>query len=127
MAGVILAFDFGLKHIGVAVGQTVTRTASPLTTLAAKNGTPDWPAIRQLVSHWRANRLIVGLPLNMDDSASAMSERASTFAQQLQDATGVDVVLVDERLTSFAANEISAEDNHALAASLIAETYLNQS
>lgn len=127
MAGVILAFDFGLKHIGVAVGQTVTRTASPLTTLAAKNGTPEWPAIRQLVSNWRASRLIVGLPLNMDDSASEMSERASTFAQQLQDATGVDVILVDERLTSFAAKEISAEDNHALAASLIAETYLNQS
>ncbi len=127
MAGVILAFDFGLKHIGVAVGQTVTRTASPLTTLAAKNGKPDWREIQDLVSQWRADQLVVGLPLNMDDSESEMSERARGFAGMLESKTGVEVHLVDERLTSFAASQISDDDNHALAASLIAETYLNQS
>lgn len=127
MTEVILAFDFGLKHIGVAVGQSITRSASPLTTLAAKNGNPDWRAVNELVAHWRAAALVVGLPLNMDDTESEMSERARAFADALESRTGVAVILVDERLTSFAASQISSEDNHALAASLIAETYLNSS
>lgn len=126
MASVILAFDFGLKHIGVAVGQTITRSASPLTTLAAKNGKPNWTQISELIRQWRPNQLIVGLPLNMDDSESDMSERARRFAGRLHELTGIEVSLVDERLTSFAARQISADDNHALAASLIAESWLGQ-
>lgn len=126
MASVILAFDFGLKHIGVAVGQTVTRSASPLTTLTAKNGKPNWSQVANLVRQWRPNQLIVGLPLNMDDSESDMSERARKFAGKLHETTNIEVSLVDERLTSFAARQISADDNHALAASLIAESWLGQ-
>lgn len=124
MARVILAFDFGLKHIGVAVGQTVTRSASPLTTLAARNGKPNWSQVADLVRQWRPNQLIVGLPLNMDDSESDMSERARKFAGKLHETTNIEVSLVDERLTSFAARQISTDDNHALAASLIAESWL---
>lgn len=119
--GTVLAFDFGLKHIGVATGQTVTRTATPLTTLSARDGSPHWKAVRKLVDEWRPVRLIVGLPLNMDDTESDMSERARAFASRLAARTGVPVSMADERLTSRAAGEAS----HAAAAALIAETWLN--
>ncbi len=119
--GSVLAFDFGLKHIGVAAGQTVTRTASALTTLSARDGRPDWGAVEALVKEWRPVRLVVGLPLNMDDTESEMSGRARAFAARLGERTGVPVSMADERLTSREAGEAS----HAAAAALIAETWLN--
>ena len=82
--GAVLAFDFGLKHIGVAAGQTITRTASGLTTLAAREGQAGLgEPSADLSAEWRPIRLIVGLPLNMDDSESEMSERARAFAAKL--------------------------------------------
>lgn len=131
MADQVLAFDFGLKHIGVAVGQSVTGTASPLTTVAASNGTPDWPAVRKLVQQWPSSRLLVGLPLNMDGSESDMSEQARQFAARLSRETGLAVEMVDERLSSFEAKQIETQrsagkstGSHAVAAMLIAETWL---
>jgi len=121
--GTVLAFDFGLKHIGVASGQTITRTATPLTTFSARNGNPDWKAVGKLVDEWRPVRLVVGLPLNMDDTESDMSERARRFAGQLEAHTGVAVDMADERLTSRAVRE--SDQSHAAAAALIAETWLN--
>lgn len=121
----MLAFDFGLKHIGVATGQTVTRTANPLTTLKAKNGRPDWQELTRIVNEWQPGCLIVGLPLNMDDTESEMSTLARKFAARLERETRLPVALVDERLSSFAAKEIDAQDNHAIAASLIAQTWLS--
>jgi len=125
-AGCLLAFDFGLRFIGVAVGQTVTRTASPLDTISARDGKPDWKAIDKVVDDWRPRWLLVGLPLNMDDTESEMSGRARQFAGQLAERSGLPVMLVDERLTSYAARDRSdAADSHAMAAALIAETWLN--
>jgi putative Holliday junction resolvase len=123
--GAVLAFDFGLKHIGVATGQTITRTATALTTLAARDGKPDWVAVCELVTEWRPIRLIVGLPLNMDDSESEMSERARAFAARLGKETGLQVELADERLTSRAVADAEGDQAHAEAAALIAETWLN--
>jgi putative Holliday junction resolvase len=123
--GTVLAFDFGLKHIGVATGQTITRTATALTTLAARDGKPDWVAVCELVTEWRPIRLIVGLPLNMDDSESEMSERARAFAARLGKETGLQVELADERLTSRAVADAEGDQAHAEAAALIAETWLN--
>ncbi|MFU8814261.1 MAG: Holliday junction resolvase RuvX [Pseudomonadales bacterium] len=123
--GYVLAFDFGLRHIGVAAGQTVTGTASPLVTLRANHGKPDWQAVSQLVTEWRPVRLLVGLPLNMDDTDSAMSARATIFANQLQRRTGIAVDMVDERLTTRAAREQQPLRAHEQAAVLIAETWLN--
>jgi putative Holliday junction resolvase len=123
-AGYVLAFDFGLRHIGVAVGQTVTGTASPLTTLAARSGTPDWDAVTTLVREWRPQALLVGLPLNMDDTESAMSARARRFAGRLQATSGIRVHLVDERLTSLAVKDLGPDRAHAAAAVLIAEGWL---
>lgn len=121
--GCVLAFDFGLKHIGVAAGQTITRTATPLDTLSAKNGNPRWPAVEMLVNEWQPIQLVVGLPLNMDDTESEMSARARRFARQLAEKTGLPVALADERLTSRMTRDEDA--THAAAAALIAETWLN--
>ncbi len=134
--GTVLAFDFGRKHIGVAAGQTITRTATALTTLAAKDGRPDWHSVRDLVSQWQPVRLVVGLPLNMDDTESEMSQQARVFARRLEEETGVAVAMADERLTSRAASGTqegkthrrsgnARHQSHAAAAALIAETWLN--
>lgn len=127
--GYVIAFDFGMRHIGVAAGQTVTGTASPLLTLRARDGKPDWQAIGKLIREWRPLRLLVGLPLNMDGSDSDMSARASAFARQLQRRTGVAVELVDERLTTHAARQQTQQQrgqqrSHEQAAVLIAESWL---
>ena len=122
LSGCVLAFDFGLRHIGVAVGQTITCTATPLTTLTARNGKPQWSDVEQLVKNWGPIRLLVGLPLNMDDSESEMSGRARRFATQLTGRTKVTALMVDERLTSREAR--SRVQPHAAAAALIAESWL---
>lgn len=101
----------------------MTRTASPLTTLRARDGRPDWGAVTALVREWRPGRLLVGLPLNMDDTESEMSERARAFAAALERRTGVATLLVDERLSTREAAAAGGE--HALAAAIIAETWLN--
>jgi len=123
----VLAFDFGLRNIGVATGQTITRTATALATLRARDGVPDWRAVAALIDEWRPGVLLVGLPLNMDDTKSEMSERAERFAKQLARRFDRAVELVDERLTSFEARGLSRDIDaqHAIAARLIAETYLN--
>lgn len=122
-ADLVLAFDFGLKHIGVATGQSVTRTATPLCTLAARAGRPDWKEVVALAKTWRPTCLIVGLPVNMDGSESEMSERARRFATTLGQQTRLPVHLVDERLSSHATRN-AGTDNHAAAAALIAESWL---
>ncbi len=124
----ILAFDFGLKHIGVAVGQTQTNTASPLSTLSAANGKPDWVHLELLLDEWNPDLLLVGLPLNMDDSESEMSKLARKFSRRLNGRFNLPVELVDERLSSFEANQhdVETDRKHAIAASIIAESWLNK-
>lgn len=122
--GYVVAFDFGLRHIGVAAGQTITATASPVTTLHARGGRPAWDEVRELVRTWSPFLLLVGLPLNMDDTESDMSANARSFASELERRCGIATELVDERLTTREAS--SRGGDHALAAALIAETWLNQ-
>ena len=123
----VLAFDFGLRNIGVATGQAITRTASEIATVRARDGVPDWNTVDALVRQWQPDALLVGLPLNMDDTESEMSTRAKGFAKKLRSRYRLTVKLVDERLTSFEARGISddLDTQHAIAARLIAETYLN--
>lgn len=126
MPETVLAVDFGLKHIGLAVGQTVSRTASPIGVIAAKDGRPDWSAFDAAVREWRPKRLLVGLPTHMDGGESEMSQRARQFAQTLGNRYGRRVEMIDERLTSIEAQRLSPkDDSHAVAAGLIAETWLN--
>jgi putative Holliday junction resolvase len=96
----VLAFDFGLRHIGVAVGNALLGSATPLASLKARDGVPDWNAITALLGEWNPGRLIVGLPLNMDGTASEMSARAERFARRLHGRFGLPCETMDERLSS---------------------------
>ena len=129
----ILALDFGLKNIGVAVGQKITKTANGLTTLRAKNGHPNWNEVRDLVDEYSPSLLLVGYPLNMDGSESEMSERARIFATRLEQETKTTTALVDERLTTREAKRLGKETKikglnkiHEASARLIAESWLDQ-
>lgn len=99
----LLAFDYGTKNIGVASGQTITRSANAQAQLKAKDGVPDWNQIEKLLKDWQPDLVLVGLPLNMDGSESELSARARKFANRLHGRFGVKVELVDERLSSFEA------------------------
>ncbi len=99
----LLAFDYGLRWIGCAIGQSLTGTASPLPVLKAKDGIPQWPEIDALIKEWQPQRVIVGLPLNMDGSESEMCLRARKFGNRIHGRFGVAVSFADERLSSFEA------------------------
>lgn len=99
-ASTLLAFDYGLKRIGVAVGQTLTGTANALQTVAVKNHHPDWPAIERLIETWSPDALVVGLPLNMDGTEQEMTEHARRFGRKLHGRFKLPVHLADERLTT---------------------------
>ncbi len=96
----VLAFDFGQRRIGIAVGDLATSIASPLTTLCSNSGTQKWSDIGAIIDEWRPGTLIVGVPYNMDGSASALTDLALRFGRQLEGRFGLPVDTVDERLTS---------------------------
>ncbi len=101
----VLGFDFGLRHIGVAVGQTVTGTAHALASLKARNGTPVWEEIAALISQWQPRALIVGVPIGLDGSEQSITQAARKFAEQLHEHTQLPVHLVDERFTTLEAKQ----------------------
>ena len=104
----ILAFDFGAKHIGVAVGQTITGTSSPLMVLdVAQEGKEIWNTITDLINEWKPDQLLVGNPLNMDGTSSDMMKKVDPFFKKLQMISNVPCELVDERLTSFEAKQLA--------------------
>ena len=103
----ILAFDFGTHHIGVAVGQTVTKTSSPLVVLnVAREGKEIWNTISTLIDEWKPDQLLVGKPLNMDGTPSEMMKKVDPFFNKLQKISNIPCELVDERLTSFEAKQL---------------------
>lgn len=102
---ILIAFDFGKKRIGTAVGQTVTATARPLTTLSAKDGKPDWQQVSALIKKWRPDALVVGIPLNMDGTDQPITSDARAFANTLKDQYNLPVFEMDERLTTKDARE----------------------
>lgn len=99
----ILAFDFGTKSIGVAIGQQLTGTARPLAAIKAQDGTPDWNKFEMLLKEWQPDRVVVGLPLNMDGTEQPLTARARKFANRLHGRFGVQVDLHDERLSTVEA------------------------
>jgi putative Holliday junction resolvase len=134
---VIMAFDYGARRIGVAVGQTTTASASPAGVIDVR-GTPDWKALARLVREWSPSRLLVGLPYKMDGSDTLLTATCRAFAVEIESRFGLPVELVDERLTSAAATSdlrdarrsgartrrVRREDIDAHAARLILETWL---
>ena len=95
-----LAFDFGTKSIGCAIGQSITGTAQALPAFKAQDGIPNWEAIEKCLKEWKPDVVIVGLPLNMDGTEQDLTLRARKFANRLQGRFGVNVHLQDERLTT---------------------------
>lgn len=130
----VLGFDFGTRHIGVAVGQTVTGTARPLTTLNAQHGQPNWDDVSALVREWQPAALVLGVPVHMDGSEHERTRAARRFGNQLNGRYGLPVHWVDERLSSEEAerqlkNRGSGEskpDIDAVAAQVILQTWLDQ-
>lgn len=101
----LFGFDFGTKSIGIAVGQEITGTASPLLALPARDGQPDWGRLESLVKEWQPDLLVVGLPLNMDGSDQPLTDRARKFGNRLHGRLGLPIAYSDERLTTAAARE----------------------
>lgn len=101
----VLGFDFGLKHIGVAVGQTVTGSANPLLSLEARRGVPKWEQIATLIAHWRPRTLIVGIPYAIDGSEQPVTRAARNFAGQLYERFALPVMMIDERYTTLEAKQ----------------------
>lgn len=135
---IVLAFDFGLKRLGLAAGDTLTRSARALRTLPCTAGEPDWTALLREISSVGAHQLVVGCPYNVDDSDSAITAKARAFAAELQHRSGLPVHLVDERFSSLEAEEtlrgqrasgqrrtrIEKSDIDAMAAAVILERWL---
>lgn len=138
VTGYVLSFDFGFRRIGVAVGQTLTGTATPLETVRHGQA-PDWPAIARLVTEWKPALFVVGLPLAEDGGDSEMSLAARRFGAELGKRFDRPVEYVDERLTSRVAGQRFAEQRaagaarrkdasrlDAVAAQLICENWLRE-
>ncbi len=109
----LVAFDYGLRHIGAAVGQQLIGSSNPAGVIRARDGVPDWAAIEKLLKEWQPDLLLVGLPLNMDGTESPMSARAQKFSRQLEGRFNIAVELIDERLTSFAAKQQRREQEQS--------------
>ena len=133
---VALGFDFGLRHIGVAIGQTITHTARPLTSLKAKAGIPGWPELTHLIQIWHPQALVVGIPLNMDGTEQAITRAAKSFANSLGKRYQLPIYTVDERLSTVEARAqlfasggykaLEKENIDQLAATLILQNWLDK-
>lgn len=127
----ILAFDYGRKRIGVAVGQTVTATATPLTSVPARQSLPHWELISELVRTWEPDVLVVGLPLNMDGTEQASTQDVRWFKRELEQRFALPVFTADERLSTREARErliawgARGMDDDQLAAQVILETWFS--
>ncbi len=118
----------------MAVGNQLTGTSQALTVLRARDGIPDWNALESLVSEWQPDLLLVGSPLNMDDTESELSKRAAKFGRRIAERCRLPVEFMDERLSSFEAKQMLREAGHggdyrkdpadSLAAQLILESWL---
>lgn len=138
-AETLLAFDYGRRRIGVAVGNTLTGEARPLTTVPSGELGPDWKAIDALVAEWRPDRLVVGLPYNADGSESGLGKEARGFALRLSGRCSIPAETIDESLTSSEAldrlrtarrtgqarRRVARSDVDSLAAAVILESWLH--
>jgi len=131
----VMGFDYGSKRMGVAIGQTLTATANPLTTLKVKNGQPDWLRLTALVQEWQPNVFVIGWPSVAGGPESAMMQAIRHFKSQLQQRFQLPVHLIDETLSTVAAMEYlslftdSSQSQKeavkdAVAAKIILETWL---
>jgi putative Holliday junction resolvase len=132
----ILAFDFGTRKIGVAVGNTLVRVAHPLTTIRGEARSSRFEAIGALVAQWQPQALVVGRPVHADGTAHEVTAQADRFARSLEGRFGLPVMRVDERYTTEVADlelraaglpsEARIESRDAVAAQLILQSWLDE-
>ena len=125
----IVAFDFGEKKIGVAVGQTSTYTSSPLQVIFNNHDKVNWNEISVLLEEWRPELILIGKPLNMDGTDSEMMKKVDAFYKKLESLYDAKFEYVDERLTTFEARDILKENNietvDANAAKILIDNWFN--
>ena len=126
--GTIIGFDFGLRRIGVAIGQTITQTASPHAIVNSKDGKPDWEHITQIFEQWQPSAIIVGLPMRLDGSEQALTQPARKFGQRLNGRYQRPVFYIEEQLSSIEAESRSLKAKHIddHAAQILLENWLQQ-
>lgn len=132
---VYIGFDFGYKRIGMAVGLKITKQASPLNTINAERGAPNWQTVQKVINEWRPKALVVGVPTCIDGSEQYTTKPAKQFAKQLEIIFSLPVYLVDERLSTIEARErlfavggykkIQKSAVDSIAACVILEQWLN--
>lgn len=132
---ICLALDYGVKKMGVAMGNSLTKDGAPFDILVMHNGQPDWDDLLNMIHQWRVHTVIIGAPMNMDDTISPLYMRAKKFARRLlhrlcQDKRRVSVYLMDERLSSWQARQMvkdfgknASDDIDDVAAYLILQSY----
>ena len=133
----ILGFDFGKKYIGVAVGQEITGSATPLGSVKARDGIPNWDLLANYLKEWQPDLIVVGLPLNMDGTEQQLTLDAKKFGNRIAGRFGVKVEFQDERLTTADAKEqlfsrggyrnLKKDNIDAESARLIIESFFEQS
>ena len=133
----IIGFDFGKKYIGVAVGQELTGSASPLGSIKANDGIPHWDSMAVYLKEWQPDLIVVGLPLNMDGSEQQLTLDAKKFGKRISGRFGLTVVFQDERLTTVDAKErlfaqggyknLKKDNIDAQSAALIIESFFEES
>ncbi len=140
IAGTCMAFDYGTRHIGMAIGDRLLHTARPLIVIANRNGTPDWQFIESEIDEWQPVDLVLGWPLTEDGNEQPLCDHIKGFSKQLTKRFDLPVHLVDERFSSMAAQEhirsmrkngqlkrrIRHTDVDKVAAALILETWFTQ-
>ena len=129
---VVMAFDFGLKHIGIAIGQEITRTASTFYSINATEGNPDWTELDKIITEWKPNLFVVGDPFNMDGTRSKIQDLTDNFSSALNKRYDINIEKTDERLSSREAKErlenlqIGTRDSsnkHSISAQVILEDW----
>lgn len=136
MIKTLLAFDYGTKNIGAASGTTLASITSELPPLKARDGVPNWDQIKKMLDQYQPDLVLVGLPLNMDNSESELAARARKFGNRLHGRFGVQIEMVDERLSTFEAKGEAFDRGYSddyknnpvdsIAARLILESWMNR-
>ena len=131
-SSVIMAFDYGLRNIGIAIGQNITKSASTFYAIKAKEGEPDWIKLDSIVKEWEPTLFIVGDPFNMDGTRSEFQKRISQFSAELKNRYKIRLHMIDERLTTKEAKERlktessglkESANKHSISAQIILEDW----
>ena len=132
----VLGIDYGLRRIGIATGQTITGSASPITTLNQINGSTDWEAIENLIDQWKPQALIVGMPYYLDGKENDMTKVVEAFCLELEQRFTIPIFKINEALSSYEAEtmlkkntKIGKHNKHEIdkmAAAIIVQNWLDQ-